>query len=199
MDERKIDRKTLCEAMGYKYSTVSEWLQGNKYPRIDRIEALARYFSIPKSVLIENDGITYPPNVTPADFGEMEMIPIIGNVAAGLACYAENNIVGYEPVPKSIICSEYDYVYLNVQGDSMSPKLEEGDLVLVRVQSSVDSGTYAVVIVDDEDGVVKKIRYGKGWIELISENPYYPPRRFEGEEMQRIRIFGKVMESKRKF
>ena len=63
----------------------------------------------------------------------------------------------------------------------------------------MDSGTYAVVIIDDDDGVVKKVRYGKDWIELISENPYYPPRRFEGEDVQRVRIFGRVMESKHKF
>lgn len=199
MSEREIDRKTLCETLNYKYTTVSEWLQGKKYPRIERIEELAKYFGISKSQLIESDADNYPKNVEKAFLGEMTQIPIIGAVAAGLACHAENNIEGYEPVPKSILCSDYDYVYLQVRGNSMSPKLEEGDLVLVRVQSSVDSGTYAVVIVDDEDGVVKKVNYGKNWIELISENPYYPPRRFEGEEVQRIRIFGKVIESKRKF
>ena len=67
------------------------------------------------------------------------------------------------------------------------------------VEDIVDSGTYAVVIIDNEDGVVKKIYMSKGRIELRSENPYYPPRIFEGEECARVRIFGKVIECKRKF
>lgn len=198
MDKKGIDRKTLCEELGYKYSTASEWLQGNKYPRINRIEEMAKFFGVNKSELIE-DREAYPSNVIKADFTDMVQVPVIGKVAAGLACYAENNIESYEFVPKSILCSDYDYVYLEVKGDSMSPKLEQGDLVLVRVQSEVDSGTYAVVIIDDEDGVVKKINILDNCIELISENPYYPPRRFEGKDMQRIRIFGKVVESKRRF
>ena len=81
----------------------------------------------------------------------------------------------------------------------MSPKILEGDLVLVRCQDIVDSGDYAVVLIDGEDGVVKKVMLGRDYVELISENPYYPPRRFEGSDMDRIRIFGKVVESRRKF
>ena len=75
----------------------------------------------------------------------------------------------------------------------------EDDLVLVQLQSVVESGDYAVVIVDNEDGLVKKIVYGENYIHLKSNNPYYPVRKFEGDEMNRVRIVGKVVESKRKF
>lgn len=54
MKRRKIDRNKLCADLGFKYSTVSEWLAGRKYPRIDKIEILARYFGILKSDLIED-------------------------------------------------------------------------------------------------------------------------------------------------
>jgi SOS-response transcriptional repressor LexA len=63
----------------------------------------------------------------------------------------------------------------------------------------VDSGAYAVVTIDGNDGVVKRIVYGKNFIELQSVNPMYPPRRFENEEVTRIRVFGVVKEVKRKF
>mgnify|MGYP000585672906 FL=1 len=71
--------------------------------------------------------------------------------------------------------------------------------MLVRCQSSVDSGSYAVVMIDEEDGVVKKIVYGPDFIELHSINPMYPVRRFENEDVTRIRVFGLVREIKRKF
>ena len=47
------DRKTLSEIWGFPYSTVTEWVNGKKYPRIDRIELMAEYFGILKSDLIE--------------------------------------------------------------------------------------------------------------------------------------------------
>ena len=47
------DRKELAETWGFPYSTVTEWINGKKYPRIDRIEIMADYFGILKSDLIE--------------------------------------------------------------------------------------------------------------------------------------------------
>lgn len=48
------DRKELAEIWGFPYSTVTEWVNGRKYPRIDRIEIMADYFGILKSDLIED-------------------------------------------------------------------------------------------------------------------------------------------------
>ena len=53
MAQKKVYRNQLCEDLGLKYSTVSEWLSGKKYPRIDKIEKMANYFGIAKSRLIE--------------------------------------------------------------------------------------------------------------------------------------------------
>lgn len=47
------DRRELSEIWGFPYSTVTEWINGKKYPRIDRIEVMADYFGILKSDLIE--------------------------------------------------------------------------------------------------------------------------------------------------
>ena len=74
----------------------------------------------------------------------------------------------------------------------MIPKFEEGDLALVRYQQSVDSGSYAVALIDDDNGVIKRVMYGANWIELQSLNPMYSPRRFEGKDVTCVRIFGLV-------
>jgi repressor LexA len=91
--------------------------------------------------------------------------------------------------------SEKDkYIWVRVQGDSMFPKIEDGDKILIRLQDSVDSGQVGIVLIDGEEAVVKKINYDTDYIELISFNPYYPPRRFEGSDVQRIRVVGLVRE-----
>ena len=145
-----------------------------------------------------NNPIDMPRNIMPVPDGPMIQIPIIGRVAAGLNCLAEKNIIAYEPIHVSEINPSEQYVYLQVIGDSMYPEIKDGDLVLVQCQSSVDSGSYAVVIIDDEDGVIKRVVYDKDYIELQSVNPMYPPRRFEGADVLRVRVFGLVKEIKRK-
>ncbi len=133
------------------------------------------------------------------DPDSMVPVPVVGNVAAGYTCLAEMNIESYSLVDSDTLLSGYEYMWLKVQGESMEPLLLEGDLVLVRLQNSVESGDYAVVIVDEEDGLVKEVKIDNESITLISKNPYYPPRQFAGKDVERVRIIGKVVESKRTF
>ena len=53
MDSRGIDRNTICADLGFKYTTFTDWVKGNTYPRIDKIEMMANYFGVPKSQLVE--------------------------------------------------------------------------------------------------------------------------------------------------
>ncbi len=126
-------------------------------------------------------------------------VPVLGEVSAGLGSYAADNITGYIFEDKDSLNENSDYAYLKVIGDSMYPEFKEGDLVLIKGQSTVESGSYAVVTVDDELGVIKRVIMGNKFIELQSVNPMYPPRRFEGKDMSRIRIIGLVKGMKRTF
>ena len=118
------------------------------------------------------------------------MIPVFDSVSAGFGAYASNYIVDYAPAV--IKSGAEDYIYINVKGDSMFPKIEEGDKILVRRQTSVDNGSIAVILIDGEDAVVKKIIYGDNWVELHSINPMYPIRRFDGEDALRLSVLGLV-------
>ena len=55
MDVNHKSRRDMCEALGVSYSTFTCWVTGQKYPRIDKIEALAKYFGIQKADLIEKE------------------------------------------------------------------------------------------------------------------------------------------------
>ncbi|MGN0107136.1 MAG: LexA family protein [Hominilimicola sp.] len=167
---------------------------------IDRIEAIARAVDVSTQYLMGWDNNpSQPSNLIPLDDIEFVKIPVIGRVAAGTGCFAENNIIDYEPIEANDVRDGEDYAFLRVVGDSMYPEFKEGDLVLVRCQTSVDSGSFAVVIIDNEDGVIKRVVYDKDFIELQSINPMYPPRRFEGNDVMRVRVFGLVKAIKRKF
>lgn len=182
--ESGLTQDRLGELVGVTGKAVCSWELGLKTPRMPVIERLADLFGVSKSEIIEGAKSTPVSPIT--------RVPILGRVAAGSGCLADDNLDGYENVPTDILSTEEEYILLNVKGDSMSPKIEEGDRLLIQLQPSVDSGSYAVVLIDDEDGVVKKVCYSKNRIELISENPYYPPRIFENSEVTRVRVVGLV-------
>ena len=196
MDQKGIDRNQLCDDLNFKYSTVSEWLSAKKYPRMDKIEMLANYFNINKSDLIEERA----PKISKIPYTEegTVLVPLIGKVAAGYSCHAEDNISEYIRTDGSSLKTGYDYFWLEVKGDSMEPELHEKDLVLVQEQSELDTECYAVVTVDNEDGLVKQVQIDNTKITLKSINPYYPPRVFEKQDMNRIKIVGRVIEIKRR-
>lgn len=196
--EHNLTQEELGKMLGVQKAAIQKYEKGTvKNIKRDSLIKLAQILdTTPEYILGWDD---FPSNTEPADGTDLVMVPIVGRVAAGISCFAENNIVDYEPADSRAVRGGEQYVFLRVVGDSMYPIFMEGDLVLVRCQTSVDSGSYAVVTIDGEDGVVKKVVYGDNFIELQSINPMYPPRRFEGEEVLRIRVFGLVKEIKRKF
>ncbi len=132
---------------------------------------------------------------------EVTYLPIIGIVRAGVGGITFEEELGTEFVETSSIKghSPSEFFWTRVKGDSMEPRLYENDLVLVRKQTSVNNGEYAIVLVDDEEGVVKRVTYDETSVTLHSQNHNYPPRVFEGKEVLRLRIVGKVIKSQSTF
>lgn len=193
-----VTNKELSESSGVPYGTLNKILGAEtKEPSINAIIKIATALDVTADYIIHGGSV--PKNTTPYTPSNMIPIPVIGKVAAGITCLAETDIESYMLADATNLNNDYDYVWLRVTGDSMEPFILDGDYVLVQMQSIVNSGEIAVVIVNGDDGLVKKIEFEKDSITLISSNPYYPPRKFIKEEMNEIRIFGKVIESKRIF
>lgn len=183
--------KEVAELCNVSEGTVSRWEKGEiQNMRRDKIEKLAYALKVNPSQILEIDNETSPSEVPPVEM-QLFNIPVFESVAAGFGANADSQIVDYMPLPFRTVAESKECLVIKVQGDSMEPQILDGDYVMVRKQSSVDSGDLAVLYVD-EDGVVKKVYYGNDWIELVSFNQNYPPRRFEGAEVLRIRIEGKV-------
>lgn len=153
----------------------------------DKIEMIAKKLDTTPAILMG-----WESNVSPLPSDKIFMRPLYNSVAAGIGAVADNTILTYIPTFISNSMEKDMYIWVNVQGDSMSPLIDDGSKILIKKQESVDSGQIAVVLIDGEEAVVKKIQYEKDWIELISVNPYYPPRRFEGSEVLRVRVVGLV-------
>ncbi len=189
--ELGLSLQELSERTGLSRSTISRYETGEteKLP-LARAKLLARGLETTVGYLLELEGSNAE---LPTDSSNVFLIPVFDSVSAGFGCYADSSAVAYRPTPISNSLDAENYLWINVRGDSMSPKIEDGDRILVRRQDSVENGSVAVVMIDDE-AVVKKIKFGRDWLELHSFNPYYPVRRFEREELLRIRIVGLVKE-----
>lgn len=78
----------------------------------------------------------------------------------------------------------------------MEPRISSGDLALVHSQPDVESGDLAVVLVDGEEGTLKKVLKKEGAVILQPFNPAYQTQVFIGGEIDRLTIVGKVVETK---
>ena len=146
-------------------------------------------------------------NVSPSTFFEVEneavqsvSIPVLGYVRAGQPIEAVEEIISYEEIG-SHMYRQGEYFALAVKGDSMEPKISEGDVVIVRRQQSVENGEYAVVLVGNNDATVKKFYKLDNGVKLLSTNPLYDPFFFTAEEVNSlpVEVIGKVVELRAKF
>lgn len=185
-----VSRMQLSESLGISYSTVSDWINGNAYPRIDKIEMMANYFGINKSDLVEEN---YN-NETSA-----LKIPVLGNVAAGIPISAVEDILDYEEVPISWQ-SQGDFFALRIKGDSMQPKIDDDDVVIVRQQSDANNGDTVIALVNGDDATCKQLQKTDNGIMLVSTNPKYPPMFFTEEDIvtKPVVVLGKVVELRSK-
>ena len=127
-------------------------------------------------------------------------IPVLGEVAAGTPIWAEENYIGYEEISEELSKSG-DYFGLKIKGDSMSPRISEGDTVIIKQQDDAESGDIVIVLINGDSATCKRLMKYKDGISLISLNPAYEPMIFSNQEIKEkpIRIIGKVVENRQKY
>ena len=191
--ELGLTLEEIGNATGVSKSTVKKWENGFiANMRRDKIEKLANVLQISPIVLLNGNQEDDKPNAAPLAENKIYQIPVFSSVSAGFGAYACSDIVTYMPLFIEHEADVPDMLCIKVTGDSMYPKIEDGDIIIVRKQDSVDSGSIAVVLVDNEEGFVKKVVYDQETIELHSINPEYAPKIFKGAEVLRVRVVGIV-------
>lgn len=128
-------------------------------------------------------------------------IPLLGSVKAGYNYLAQENWIGTVDVESSLVGSGDDYFALKVKGDSMAPTFLEDDIVIIKKQNDCENNEYAVVIINGDEGTLKKIKKTDNGIILQPLNPAYGPVMYTKEEMETIPIIivGIVKQLKREF
>lgn len=189
-----IHKKTQADIvndLNITSSTVSDWVNGKKYPRMDKVQILADYLGILKSDLVEdksNDDSDYINNIYKID---KIKLPFLGSVACGEPIYADEDRESYIMVGTDI---HADFC-LQCKGDSMiNARIHDGDIVFVRKQDIVNNGEIAVVIIDDE-ATLKRFYYYKeqNMVILRPENNKYQDIVLTGEELEKVRVIGKAV------
>ena len=193
-NERNESPSFVCKQIGIAPATFSCWTD-ETIPRKATLYRLADYFGVSVDYLL---GKEQPRSEEPKqqlyalDESRVRMIPLFESVSAGFGTLAVNDIVDYVPLYFASALEASQTICIKVHGDSMYPKIEDGDVIQVHKQDSVDSGSIAVVLLDNEEGLVKKVVYGETWIELHSMNPMYKTMRFNGADVKRLRVVGLV-------
>ncbi len=188
LNEKGLTNTQLAELLKVDRTTVQNWLKG-KQPRDYYIEEMCKIFGKNADWLTgcaQSNAQIISDNIY--------MIPVFNSVSAGLGTYADDNITGYRPAEIHTPLEVQNYFYCTVTGDSMEPVIPNGSTILVHKQTIVDSGDVAVIVLNTDEALVKRVVYGKDWVELRSENSAYTTRRFEKSEIQDIHIVGRVIE-----
>lgn len=196
MEMKNMKQADLVRATGIDKGSISLYVSGKYSPKGDKLYKLATALGVSSAWL---SGFNVSINDTPIETSNLNIIsqnlyntPIFESVSAGFGVAAIDSVVDYIPLPYNCKTEADETICIRVKGDSMSPKIEDGDLIQVHKQSSVDSGDIAVVLLDGSEGLVKKVVYDAEYIQLISINPYYPVMEFKGADVLRVSVVGKV-------
>lgn len=187
--ELGLTLKEVADACEVSESTVSRWESGDIGDmRRKKIASLSKILQVSASAIVGE-----APTVTT----EYVTFPIIAETAAGYDTFAEyeDYSLGQIDIPPSWLKGRprSDYFVIKVHGDSMYPTYQDGDLVLVLRQSTMNySGQIGIVMYDDNSGTLKRVEYvmGEDWMRLVPINPSYPPVTIRDERLEHCRVLG---------
>lgn len=195
--KRGFSQDYLAEQLGYKsYTTIQKWESGVSEPPIKIFKELAHLLNVDINDLANKD-LTADTIVKPESQTTPKSVTInvLGRVAAGIPIEAVENIIDTEEISLEMARTG-EFFGLQIHGDSMEPRMYEGDVVIVRQQDDAESGDIVIALVNGSDATCKRlIKYAHG-ISLMSLNSKYEPMMFSNEEIgeKPVKIIGKVVE-----
>lgn len=185
-------QREVAKDLNINAQTLNTWVRGIALPRMGKVQALADYFNISKSDLLERPGKR---NV----ITEVSRIPVLGSVPCGIPLNAIQNIEDWEEVPATEN-QDGELYALRAKGDSMSPQIKDGDTLIFHRQPDAESSEIVIVMVNHDDATCKQLRKTESGITLIPLNPAFEPLVFSWKDIVQlpVTIIGKVVEIRRK-
>ena len=185
----------LAQKLNVSAQSVSNWCKGKKTPRMDKVDLICKIFNCRRSDLMEDNTVINNIKVKKAI-----SINVLGRVAAGIPINAIEEIIDTEEIPEDLARTG-SFFGLLIKGDSMEPRICDGDVVIVKQQNDAESGDIVIAMVNGDDAVCKRLKKYAGGIALISLNSKYEPMMFNEQEVEEkpVKILGKVIELRGKF
>lgn len=186
--ENNMSQQKLADLLGLGQSAIAMWEKGKNSPEYESLIKIADIFNVSIDYLAGQKSSR-----------SSHRIPVLGYVRAGIPTEAVEEILDYEDitVPDS---DSGNYFALRIKGDSMSPRMMEGDTVIVKKQADCESGDICVALVGSGDATVKKVIKKDMGIILMPLNSCYDPLFFTSDEIEAfpVTIIGKVTELRAK-
>lgn len=191
--QKKLNQFELAERLGIDRTMVGKYELKNSQPSKEILEKMATLFNVTPSYLMGFD--ESESNTTGIK------IPVIGRVVAGIPVNPITEILDYEEITPEMAATG-EHFALQVKGDSMAPRICEGDIVIVRKQNTVDNKDVAIVLVNGDEATIKEVRISNAGITLVGWNiAAYTPHLYTPEDIKNlpVQIIGKVVELRGKF
>ena len=185
----------LADKTNMSKSTLQRYETGAiKNLPLDKLEVLASALQTTPSYLMGWDEVKEEPKKKGIK------IPVLSRVAAGIPIEMIEDILDYEEISEDM-AKHGKYFALKIQGDSMTPRICNNDVVIVRQQDDADNGDIVIAAINGDDAVCKRLQKYNDGIALISLNPVYDPIYLKKDEVdgKPVRIIGKVVEFRGKF
>lgn len=187
---RGIPIKKFEKDCGFGNGYVNHMRKENSTPSATRMKLIADYFGITEEELLGR---------SPKHTGYWS-IPIMGKVVAGIPIKAlENRLGEYKMWPVAGHDPE-EYFCLKIKGNSMSPEIRDGDVVIVHQQSTAETNDIVIALVNGDEGCCKKLKKQENGIMLLSINPAYESYSFFTQkeiDTTPVQIIGKVIRLER--
>lgn len=194
--QHNITQEALAALINVDRSSIGKY-EGRSavVPPADVLERIADVFNVSVDYLLGRDNASSLPQSTGGTW-----VPVLGRVAAGIPIEAIEEVEDYEEISPDM-AKTGEFFALKIQGDSMEPKISNGDVVIVRQQPDCDNGDIAVVLVNGDEATVKRIKKSPEGIMLIPNNTSYEPMFYSNDDVKKlpVRIIGKVVELRAKF
>lgn len=194
-EQKGVSQAELARSLGVARSTICQYEANRREPDNETLSKLADYFGVSTDYILEREESNRPPKSNRGKW-----IPVYGEIAAGIPIEAIEDIIDYEEIPNEMAATG-DYIALRIKGDSMEPRIKEGDVVIIRRQENVENGEIAAVMVNGDNATLKQIKREDNGLWLISSNQAYPPVFYTRKECENlpIRILGRLVELRAKF
>lgn len=182
--EKKMSQAELAKRIGVSAQTISNYVSGRNLPRMSRLDDICKTLGVTRSDLLGSpvSPLSYD-NAEPRVLPPITSIPIYGRIAAGLPIEANQEIDGSIQVPRDRLHGG-EFFGLRASGDSMYPRIEDGDALLFEKTAEYKSGDICAVYVNGYDATVKQVIKRDDQVVLQPVNPSYKAASYPQDEVE---------------